>query len=110
MPIIHARVPPFLQSIEDPRAAQGGSLKGCPVCGGTRFTCRADQPVHTNSHSQALATASLIVPNSKIHSADKWLLCGPLRTGGHIENRLRGVATGCNALFLLKTMVLLQRL
>jgi ATP-dependent RNA helicase DDX41 len=29
------RVPPFLQSIEDPRAAQGGSLKGCPVCGGT---------------------------------------------------------------------------
>lgn len=30
------RVPPFLQSIEDPRAAQGGSLKGCPVCGGMR--------------------------------------------------------------------------
>ena len=29
------RVPPFLMSIEDPRAAQGGALKGCPVCGGT---------------------------------------------------------------------------
>lgn len=28
------RVPPFLQSVEDPHAAQGGSLKGCPVCGG----------------------------------------------------------------------------
>ncbi|KAI0822665.1 DEAD-domain-containing protein [Trametes gibbosa] len=28
------KVPPFLLSIEDPRAAQGGSLKGCPVCGG----------------------------------------------------------------------------
>lgn len=28
------RVPPFLMSVEDPRAAQGGSLKGCPVCGG----------------------------------------------------------------------------
>ncbi|QRV86166.1 DEAD/DEAH box helicase [Ceratobasidium sp. AG-Ba] len=28
------KVPPFLQSIEDPRVAQGGSLKGCPVCGG----------------------------------------------------------------------------
>lgn len=28
------RVPPFLQTIQDPRAAQGGSLKGCPVCGG----------------------------------------------------------------------------
>lgn len=31
---IRDRVPPFLQSIEDPRAAQGGTLKGCPVCGG----------------------------------------------------------------------------
>ncbi|EGN92023.1 hypothetical protein SERLA73DRAFT_173192 [Serpula lacrymans var. lacrymans S7.3] len=28
------KVPMFLQSIDDPRAAQGGSLKGCPVCGG----------------------------------------------------------------------------
>ncbi|KAG8944874.1 DEAD-box ATP-dependent RNA helicase 35 [Tulasnella sp. 424] len=28
------KVPPFLMSIEDPRAAQGGSLTGCPVCGG----------------------------------------------------------------------------
>jgi len=28
------KVPPFLLSVEDPRAAQGGSLKGCPVCGG----------------------------------------------------------------------------
>ncbi|EIW60687.1 DEAD-domain-containing protein [Trametes versicolor FP-101664 SS1] len=28
------KVPPFLLSIDDPRAAQGGSLKGCPVCGG----------------------------------------------------------------------------
>ncbi|KAI0807058.1 P-loop containing nucleoside triphosphate hydrolase protein [Fomes fomentarius] len=28
------KVPPFLGSIEDPRAAQGGALKGCPVCGG----------------------------------------------------------------------------
>ncbi|KIJ69637.1 hypothetical protein HYDPIDRAFT_185318 [Hydnomerulius pinastri MD-312] len=28
------KVPPFLQTIEDPRAAQGASLKGCPVCGG----------------------------------------------------------------------------
>ncbi|KAL0578431.1 hypothetical protein V5O48_003581 [Marasmius crinis-equi] len=28
------KVPPFLATIEDPRAAQGGALKGCPVCGG----------------------------------------------------------------------------
>ncbi|KAL1683440.1 P-loop containing nucleoside triphosphate hydrolase protein [Schizophyllum commune] len=28
------KVPPFLASIEDPRAAQGGALKGCAVCGG----------------------------------------------------------------------------
>ncbi|KAL9714917.1 DEAD-box ATP-dependent RNA helicase 35 [Leucoagaricus gongylophorus] len=27
-------VPPFLASIDDPRIAQGGFLKGCPVCGG----------------------------------------------------------------------------
>ncbi|KAH9925315.1 P-loop containing nucleoside triphosphate hydrolase protein [Fomitopsis serialis] len=28
------KVPPFLQSIEDPRVGQGASLTGCPVCGG----------------------------------------------------------------------------
>ncbi|EJU05632.1 P-loop containing nucleoside triphosphate hydrolase protein [Dacryopinax primogenitus] len=28
------KIPPFLQSVEDPRAAQGGNLRGCPVCGG----------------------------------------------------------------------------
>ncbi|PPQ85043.1 hypothetical protein CVT26_007699, partial [Gymnopilus dilepis] len=28
------KVPPFLATIEDPRAARGGSLTGCPVCGG----------------------------------------------------------------------------
>ncbi|KAF4578508.1 hypothetical protein EYR36_000315 [Pleurotus pulmonarius] len=28
------KVPPFLASIDDPRVVQGGSLKGCPVCGG----------------------------------------------------------------------------
>lgn len=32
--IVLSRVPPFLQTIEDPRAAQGASLKGCTVCGG----------------------------------------------------------------------------
>ncbi|CAA7270159.1 unnamed protein product [Cyclocybe aegerita] len=28
------KVPPFLSTIDDPRAAQGNSLTGCPVCGG----------------------------------------------------------------------------
>lgn len=28
------KIPEFLLSIEDPRAKHGGSLKGCPVCGG----------------------------------------------------------------------------
>ncbi|KAF9001989.1 P-loop containing nucleoside triphosphate hydrolase protein [Cyathus striatus] len=28
------KVPPFLATIDDPRAVQGGELKGCPVCGG----------------------------------------------------------------------------
>lgn len=31
------KVPPFLQSIEDPRALKGGRLQGCPVCGGKCF-------------------------------------------------------------------------
>lgn len=31
------RVPPFLRTIEDPHATQGGSLKGCPVCGGMQY-------------------------------------------------------------------------
>lgn len=30
----HLRVPPFLVSIEDPRAARGASFAGCPCCGG----------------------------------------------------------------------------
>lgn len=32
------KVPPFLMSVEDPKAAQGGSLTGCPVCGGLGHT------------------------------------------------------------------------
>jgi len=28
------KVPPFLSTIDDPRAIQGGSFTGCPVCGG----------------------------------------------------------------------------
>lgn len=28
------RVPPFLSTIDDPRAIQGGSFTSCPVCGG----------------------------------------------------------------------------
>ncbi|KAL9932883.1 hypothetical protein V8E36_008138 [Tilletia maclaganii] len=28
------RIPPFLAAIDDPRAAAGGALKGCPICGG----------------------------------------------------------------------------
>jgi len=32
------KVPPFLQSVVDPRAAQGGALTGCSVCGGLGHT------------------------------------------------------------------------
>lgn len=28
------RIPQFLLDIDDPRAAAGGVLKGCPICGG----------------------------------------------------------------------------
>ena len=31
-------MPPFLASVDDPRVAQGGFLKGCPVCGGIEST------------------------------------------------------------------------
>lgn len=47
------RVPPFLQTIQDPRAAQGGSLKGCPVCGGkvvlVLSTCGIHAPFRSRS-------------------------------------------------------------
>ena len=36
--IFSLRVPPFLASIDDPRAARGGSLIGCPMCGGEPLT------------------------------------------------------------------------
>ncbi|KAG6878752.1 DEAD-box ATP-dependent RNA helicase 35 [Termitomyces sp. T159_Od127] len=32
--LLDLKVPPFLATIDDPRAAQGGTLKGCSVCGG----------------------------------------------------------------------------
>jgi ATP-dependent RNA helicase DDX41 len=32
--LMSGRIPEFLLSIDDPRAKSGGSLKGCPICGG----------------------------------------------------------------------------
>lgn len=40
------RVPPFLSTIDDPRAAQGGSLKGCTVCGGTSLIIQLVNTAH----------------------------------------------------------------
>ncbi|KAK4688501.1 ATP-dependent RNA helicase DDX41, partial [Tremellales sp. Uapishka_1] len=32
--LLDLKIPEFLLSIDDPRAAAGGALKGCPICGG----------------------------------------------------------------------------
>ncbi|THH10174.1 hypothetical protein EW146_g8456 [Bondarzewia mesenterica] len=58
------KVPPFLQTIEDPRAAQGASLKGCPVSD----------------------TGSPIVRNSKTPNADRWPLIAHHRILGVTEH------------------------
>lgn len=66
------RVPPFLLSIEDPRAAQGGSLNGCPVCGGMYITgCILFE--NNRAHSiQVLVTVSPTARSWRTHSADRW--------------------------------------
>lgn len=58
-------------SIEDPRAAQGGSLKGCPVCGGKYYRrCHCE---HQSSRNlQVLGTGSRIVRSWRIPSVGKW--------------------------------------
>jgi Helicase conserved C-terminal domain len=69
------RVPPFLQTIEDPRAAQGGSLKGCPVCGGTVFfLILGGRKKKTYAFlPQVLGMAFPTVQSSRILSGDRWL-------------------------------------
>jgi hypothetical protein len=47
------RVPPFLQTIQDPRAAQGGSLKGCPVCGGKVVLVLLIRDIHAPFRSRS---------------------------------------------------------
>jgi ATP-dependent RNA helicase DDX41 len=48
------RVPPFLQSIEDPRVAQGGALKSCAVCGGLGHSI-ANCPKLEDTHRRTMA-------------------------------------------------------
>jgi ATP-dependent RNA helicase DDX41 len=48
------RVPQFLQSVEDPRVAQGGALKGCPVCGGLGHGI-ANCPKLEDTHRRTMA-------------------------------------------------------
>ena len=47
------RVPPFLQTIQDPRAAQGGSLTGCPVCGGKVVLVLSTRDIHAPFRSRS---------------------------------------------------------
>ena len=69
-----SRVPPFLQSIEDPRAAQGGSLKGCPVCGGMYNVISSNMLISAESFQKVLVMVSRIVPSWRTHRGDKWHL------------------------------------
>lgn len=48
-------------SIEDPRVAQGGALKGCPICGGTLLLISRELWLTV----QVLATASPTAPSSR---------------------------------------------
>lgn len=64
------RVPPFLLSIDDPRAAQGASLTGCPVCGGKSVTytqCRM-----SFISMQVSVTESRTAPSSKMPNDGRW--------------------------------------
>ena len=71
-----SRVPPFLSTIEDPRAAQGGSLTGCPVCGGM-ITAFHLYVIVFHVFWKALVMGSRIVLSWKIASGGKWHLTGP---------------------------------
>jgi hypothetical protein len=81
-------VPPFLQTIEDPRAAQGGSLKGCPVCGGVfhflRFLVGKSQP--SDVFFQVSVTSFPTAQSSRILSDGRWLLTGLRKTLAGIKD------------------------
>ncbi|CCA72383.1 probable DEAD-box ATP-dependent RNA helicase 35 [Serendipita indica DSM 11827] len=49
------KVPAFLQSVEDPRVAQGGVLKSCPVCGGLGHGI-ANCPKLEDTHRRTMAS------------------------------------------------------
>lgn len=57
------KVPPFLQSIEDPRSVKGGMLQGCPVCGGEHYVFHLPSCLMV---PKVLVTESLTVRNWRI--------------------------------------------
>jgi hypothetical protein len=72
------RVPPFLSTIEDPRAVQGGAVTGCPFCGGTCILF-LNSPIHPYIFLQDLDTVFPIVRNWRILNGEKWHLIGPTK-------------------------------
>ncbi|KAG6820779.1 hypothetical protein H0H93_011544 [Arthromyces matolae] len=68
------KVPPFLSTIDDPRAAHGGTLKGCTVCGGKYIYIK----ISVTYCSQVLAMVFQIAPNWKKRDGEKWHLTGEL--------------------------------
>lgn len=84
--VTHAkcRVPPFLSTIDDPRASHGGSLKGCGVCGG--ITARRVLYSSTNHYKQVLDMAFQTARSWRMPSEGNWPRIEALMMEGDIEN------------------------
>lgn len=66
------KVPPFLQSVVDPRAMQGGALKGCPVCGGKHKLSVVG--LSRLTIAQGSDMGSQTVPSWRNRIGERWLL------------------------------------
>jgi len=102
------RVPPFLQTIEDPRAAQGGSLKGCPVCGGGFYPLSVSSPSPRRCKLlifslQVWVTAFPTAQSSRILSGGRWPLTEPHKTLAGTE-RL-SLLSSCNPISCIVTLI-----
>jgi len=77
-------VPPFLSTIDDPRALHGGSLKGCGVCGGSyvAYVLCSD----TDRNDQVWDMEFRIARSWRMLSEGNWLLIEAGMMEGDTEN------------------------
>lgn len=84
------RVPPFLSTIDDPRAAHGGSLKGCGVCGGIDVISVLRSKAH--NYDQVWGMEFRIALSWRMLSEGNWLLIeagmmeGDTESSGNIKS------------------------